>query len=74
MIEGRVVLEKAKVLEGRMRYQIDKLVRVAEEAPDAANNAINGMLILPISASADRNDEQTLWRSSQTPKIFSTMR
>ncbi|KAG2032595.1 hypothetical protein BDR03DRAFT_935906 [Suillus americanus] len=31
MIEGRVVLEKIKVLESRMRYQIEKLVRVAEE-------------------------------------------
>ncbi|KAF7985020.1 hypothetical protein HWV62_10022 [Athelia sp. TMB] len=30
MVEGRVVLEKIKVLEGRMRYQIEKLVRVAE--------------------------------------------
>ncbi|KAG1849146.1 hypothetical protein DFJ58DRAFT_704798 [Suillus subalutaceus] len=33
MIEGRVVLEKIKVLESRMRYQIEKLVRVAEEVP-----------------------------------------
>jgi U3 small nucleolar ribonucleoprotein protein LCP5 len=31
MIEGRVVLEKIKALEGRMRYQIEKLVRVAQE-------------------------------------------
>ena len=42
MIEGRVVLEKMKVLEGRMRYQIDKLVRVAEESPEAAQNVANG--------------------------------
>lgn len=35
MIEGRVVLEKIKVLEGRMRYQIEKLVRVAEEGSSA---------------------------------------
>ena len=47
MIEGRVVLEKIKVLEGRMRYQIDKLVRVAEECPDAAQNAVNGTLRPP---------------------------
>ncbi|KIJ63260.1 hypothetical protein HYDPIDRAFT_155982 [Hydnomerulius pinastri MD-312] len=32
MIEGRVVLEKIKVLESRMRYQIEKLVRVADDA------------------------------------------
>ncbi|TFK45998.1 hypothetical protein OE88DRAFT_1063701 [Heliocybe sulcata] len=37
MIEGRVVLEKIKILEGRMRYQIEKLVRVAEEAPTDGN-------------------------------------
>ncbi|KZP32514.1 hypothetical protein FIBSPDRAFT_907218 [Athelia psychrophila] len=35
MVEGRVVLEKIKVLEGRMRYQIEKLVRVAEEGPSS---------------------------------------
>ncbi|PVG02170.1 hypothetical protein CPB86DRAFT_804857 [Serendipita vermifera] len=29
LIEGRVILEKEKVLETRMRYQIDKLVRAA---------------------------------------------
>ncbi|THG96778.1 hypothetical protein EW026_g5118 [Hermanssonia centrifuga] len=44
MIEGRMVLEKIKVLEGRMRYQIEKLVRVAEEAPDAAQNIANDPL------------------------------
>ncbi|KZT71235.1 hypothetical protein DAEQUDRAFT_120858 [Daedalea quercina L-15889] len=43
-IEARVVLEKIKVLEGRMKYQIEKLVRVAEEAPTAANNAVNDPL------------------------------
>ncbi|KAG9318192.1 hypothetical protein JVU11DRAFT_271 [Chiua virens] len=32
MIEGRVVLEKIKVLESRIRYQIEKLVRVADDA------------------------------------------
>ncbi|KAF7359272.1 hypothetical protein MSAN_01269600 [Mycena sanguinolenta] len=39
MVTGRVVLEKVRLLEGRMRYQIEKLVRAAqapESAPDAA--------------------------------------
>lgn len=31
MIEDRLVLEKVKALEGRMKYQIEKLVRVATE-------------------------------------------
>ena len=39
MIEGRIVLEKIKVLESRMRYQIEKLVRVAEEAPSGKDVA-----------------------------------
>ncbi|KZT54332.1 hypothetical protein CALCODRAFT_420005, partial [Calocera cornea HHB12733] len=30
LIEGRVVLEKIKVLEGKMKYQIDKLVKAAQ--------------------------------------------
>ncbi|KAI0927999.1 hypothetical protein AcW1_005385 [Taiwanofungus camphoratus] len=44
MIEARVVLEKIKVLEGRMKYQIEKLVRVAEEAPSASQNVVNDPL------------------------------
>ncbi|KAF8969962.1 hypothetical protein BDZ97DRAFT_1653380 [Flammula alnicola] len=31
MIENRIVLEKAEVLESKMRYQIEKLVRIAAE-------------------------------------------
>lgn len=41
MVEGRVVLEKIKALEGRMRYQIEKLVRVADE-PERRQNFIDG--------------------------------
>ncbi|KAH9890637.1 hypothetical protein C8Q73DRAFT_652628 [Cubamyces lactineus] len=43
-IEARVVLEKVKVLEGRMKYQIDKLVRIAEEGDSADKNIINDPL------------------------------
>ncbi|KAI5981334.1 hypothetical protein EDD15DRAFT_2391889 [Pisolithus albus] len=35
MIEGRVVLEKVRVMESRMTYQIEKLVRIADEPPKA---------------------------------------
>jgi len=31
MIENRAVFEKINVLEAKMRYQIDKLIRIAEE-------------------------------------------
>ncbi|KAH9923915.1 uncharacterized protein BXZ73DRAFT_79321 [Epithele typhae] len=43
-IEARVVLEKVKVLEGRMKYQIDKLVRAAEEGPSVDKNIANDPL------------------------------
>ncbi|TFY72359.1 hypothetical protein EVG20_g670 [Dentipellis fragilis] len=43
-VERRVVLEKIKVLEGRMRYQIDKLVRVADESPAAGDQGIDDPL------------------------------
>ena len=46
MVEGRVVLEKVKILEGRMRYQIDKLVRLAEETPEASQNVANGRFLV----------------------------
>lgn len=37
MVEGRVVLEKIRVLEMKMRYQIEKLIRVAEESQNTAD-------------------------------------
>jgi len=42
MIEGRVALEKIKVLESRMRYQIEKLVRLSSEqsSKDLANDPL----------------------------------
>jgi U3 small nucleolar ribonucleoprotein protein LCP5 len=41
MVEDRLVLEKIKVLEGRMKYQIEKLVRVATEK-QTTQNALSG--------------------------------
>jgi len=41
MIEGRDVLEKIKVLESKMRYQIEKLVQLAAEGP-SDEMVING--------------------------------
>ncbi|KAJ2931325.1 hypothetical protein H1R20_g5652, partial [Candolleomyces eurysporus] len=35
MVEGRIVLEKVDALESRMRYQIEKLLKTAEQAEDA---------------------------------------
>ncbi|KIY48323.1 hypothetical protein FISHEDRAFT_73882 [Fistulina hepatica ATCC 64428] len=42
-VEGRVVLENIKTLEGRMRFQIDKLVRLAEE-PERGTDIVNDPL------------------------------
>lgn len=41
MVEGRVVLEKIKLLEGKMRYQIEKLVQLAAVDP-SDEKVING--------------------------------
>lgn len=59
MIEGRVVLEKIKVLESKMRYQIDKLVRVAEESPEAAKNVVNDPLAFKPNPEALMNEEMS---------------
>lgn len=42
MIEGRVVLEKSKALEVRMRYQIEKLVKSVEEKDSESKNNMDG--------------------------------
>ena len=42
MIEGRIVLEKIKFLESKMRYQIEKLVQLAAENP-SDDKLVNGL-------------------------------
>lgn len=42
MVEDRIVLEKTKALEARMKYQIDKLVRLAQDAPQDEGDFIDG--------------------------------
>jgi len=44
MIEGRIVLEKIKLLESKMRYQIEKLVHLAAEDP-SDDKLINGLSV-----------------------------
>jgi hypothetical protein len=46
MVEARVVLEKVKALESRMKYQIEKLVKIAQETPSSQQNIIDGELVL----------------------------
>ena len=42
LIEDRIVLEKIKVLEGKMQYQINKLVRLAQDVPQTKESVIEG--------------------------------
>ena len=42
MVETRVILEKIKALESRMKYQIEKLIRVAQEPPSSQLHIIDG--------------------------------
>ncbi|KAG9127658.1 hypothetical protein FRC07_011244 [Ceratobasidium sp. 392] len=44
MVEDRIVLEKTKVLEARMKYQIDKLVRLAQDARQDEGDVIDDPL------------------------------
>ncbi|CAE6436838.1 unnamed protein product [Rhizoctonia solani] len=44
MIEDRIVLEKTKALEARMKYQIDKLVRLAQDNPQDEGDVIDDPL------------------------------
>lgn len=47
MIESRIVLEKIKLLESKMRYQIEKLVQLAAEDPSDDKQVVNGQLFVP---------------------------
>jgi U3 small nucleolar ribonucleoprotein protein LCP5 len=51
LIEGRVVLEKSKGLEARMRYQIEKLMRSA--AGPTASGDVEGELGRPYLTSSN---------------------
>lgn len=63
MIESRLVLEKIKILESKMRYQIEKLVRVAE---DSTENALDGTCtVFPRYGAISHNSSQTLWPSDR---------
>ncbi|KAG6903190.1 hypothetical protein C0995_002733 [Termitomyces sp. Mi166 len=58
MIEGRVVLEKMRVLETRMRYQIEKLIRVAEEPENTADLVEDPLAFRPNPHNLLDNDEE----------------
>lgn len=68
MIEDRIALEKVEVLEGKMRYQIEKLVRIADE-PAKASAVADGKssCFFFWTLLTDLLRIQTPLRSSRTP-------
>lgn len=42
LVENRAVLEKVKILETKMTYQVEKLVRIANESVQEATNVLDG--------------------------------
>ncbi|KAK7049411.1 hypothetical protein VNI00_006012 [Paramarasmius palmivorus] len=59
MIEGRLILEKIKALEGRMKYQIEKLVKVAQEGQKAEKDVVNDPLAFrPNPQNLANNDDE----------------
>ncbi|KAF5358177.1 hypothetical protein D9756_001853 [Leucocoprinus leucothites] len=58
MIEGRTILEKTRALEGKLKYQIEKLVRLARE-PEKAQVAVNDPLAFrPNPQNLEANDDE----------------
>jgi U3 small nucleolar ribonucleoprotein protein LCP5 len=57
-IEHRVVLEKVKVLEGRMRYQMDKLVKLAHEGERSHTDGLDGPSLVFASIYLDSRERQ----------------
>jgi hypothetical protein len=71
MIEGRIVLEKTRALEGKLKYQVEKLVRLArepEKAQVAANGEPNILIYLFFNRVIILNWCKILWRSGQIRK------
>ncbi|KAK2467005.1 hypothetical protein APHAL10511_001263 [Amanita phalloides] len=70
MIEYRVMLEKMKALEGRMRHQIEKLVRLAQK-PDKGGKLIDDPLAFRPNPQnflepSDENDASDIVKSGAT--------
>ena len=72
MIEGRVVLEKIKVLESRIKYQIEKLVRITD---DGSKNVADGESYWPPRMMFADNAVfyKIPWPSDPTLKTWPTM-
>ncbi|KAF8078059.1 hypothetical protein FPV67DRAFT_1463955 [Lyophyllum atratum] len=57
MVESRVVLEKIRALETRMRYQIEKLLRIAEEPGKSVSTIDDPLAFRPNPNNLVDNDE-----------------
>lgn len=65
LIESRVVLEKSKALEGRMRYQIEKLMRSATE-PVASDDIEDPLSFKPNPGNMIADEKETRAQSEDT--------
>lgn len=62
LVEGRAILEKTKNLEVKMKYQIDKLVRMAKDAP--SHGAGPGVISDPLAFKPNPNNLVDTTRTS----------
>ncbi|KAF8127651.1 hypothetical protein EV363DRAFT_467053 [Boletus edulis] len=80
MIEGRVVLEKIKVLESRIKYQIEKLVRIADNSlafrPNPQNLVDNdpNVELFPNLTALGNSREKASKSAPQIVSLFSSFR
>lgn len=68
--EGRVILDKVKALEIRMRYQIEKLLRLAE-GPETGDKAAEGVRLALVYVSETNRLLQILFPSAPIPQTWS---
>ncbi|KAJ3572499.1 hypothetical protein NP233_g3052 [Leucocoprinus birnbaumii] len=66
-IEGRIILEKTRALEGKLKYQIEKLVRLARE-PQKVQSAVNDPLAFrPNPQNLEANNDSDSEASDDAP-------
>ncbi|KAF8154091.1 hypothetical protein B0H34DRAFT_720258 [Crassisporium funariophilum] len=64
MIENRVVLEKVDALEGKMRYQIEKLIRIADGPSQTSEVTEDPLAFRPNPSSFVQNDSAAAQEAS----------
>ncbi|KAF8520157.1 hypothetical protein BU17DRAFT_75716 [Hysterangium stoloniferum] len=72
LLEDKAVLEKVKQLENKMRYQIEKLVKIAEESvTDASADIVNDPLVFrPNPQNLQEGDESEAEKDNSQQQIY----